>query len=241
MIKHVIDRLKIFSNRKEYLALHDLLRFYTYLLVVWGFYRVLFRFPGWVEELILKPIVFLLPVLTLVAHEKKNITNPFAGKLKVNWASLGIRWKNLFAALAYGLSLGVFYLFVGRMGQFFRFGGVVSNPYGSQLINPVLVLVLALATSVSEEVVFMGYLLPRFQKIWKDEWRSATVIAVLFAVLHLPVLIFSYRFPISLVLGQFLLTFILGFGNSVLMLRLKNVAAPIMSHWLWGMAVLLFR
>jgi len=233
MIEHLRDRLFIFRNKGKYSALHDLVRFYTFLLVIWGFYRVLFRFPEWVEELILKPVIFLGPVLVMVKNEAKN--------WKEAIKSLGIMWKNTFAALSFGLSLGVFYLFVGRMGQFFRFGGAALNPYGSPIDSVLLVVVLALATAISEEVVFMGYLLPRFMKIWKDEWKSATVVAVLFAVIHLPILVFGYRFSGSLVLGQFLLTFILGFGNSVLMLRLKNIVAPIMSHALWGMAILLFR
>ena len=104
-----------------------------------------------------------------------------------------------------------------------------------------MVMVLALATALTEQVLFMGYLLPRFQREWKNEWLSTTVVATLFAVLHLPVLVFYYRLGAAAVFGQFLLSFILAFGNSVLMLRLKNIAAPILSHALWGMAVLLFR
>ena len=233
MINHLRDRFFIFRHKGEYRALHDLSRFYVYLLVVWGFYRVLFRFPVWVEEFVLKPLVFVIPVFLKVRREEDS--------WKKRLGSLGISWKNLFAALAFGLSLGVFYLFVGRLGQFFRFGGIVSNPYGSPLGNPILVLTLAFATAISEELAFMGYLLPRLQRVWKDEWKSATSVALLFAAIHMPILIFSYRYPASLVVGQFLLTFVLGFGNSVLMLRLKNVAAPILSHALWGMAVLLFR
>ena len=34
----------------------------TYLLVVWGFYRFLFKMPEEVEELLIKPIIWLLPV-----------------------------------------------------------------------------------------------------------------------------------------------------------------------------------
>ena len=145
----------------------------------------------------------------------------------------------LFAALAFGLSLGVFYLFVGRMGQLFKFG--TSAPYGNTPDNPLLVVILSLATAFSEELVFVGYLLPRFHHLWKDEWKSAMVVASLFALIHVPILLFSYRFPVSLIVAQFLLTFVLGFGNSVLMLRLNNLVAPILSHALWGMAVLLFR
>ena len=233
LVNHLRDRISIFRHKREYTRLHDLFRFYILLLIIWGFYRTLFRFPDWIEELILKPLIFVVPVIVKIKAEGKNWKERLEG--------VGITWKNLFAALAFGLSLGVFYLFVGRMGEFFRFGGTVGNPYGSPLGNPLLIIVLAFATAFSEELVFMGYLLPRLQKEWKDEWKSTTAVAVMFAVIHMPILIFGFRFPISLIVGQFLLIFILGFGNSILMLRLKNVAAPVLSHALWGIAVLLFR
>lgn len=232
MLNHLIDRARIFEHRGEYQRLHDLFRVYVYVLLVWGFYRVLFRLPVAVEELGLKPILFLGLVWWSVRREGLR-----GGEA---WRSVGMAWKNLFAALAFGLSLGVFYLFVGRLGQFFRFGEV-GSPYGASLPEPVTVVLLALATAVSEQVLFMGYLLPRLQHEWKNEWLTTTVVAVMFAVLHLPVLVFYYRLGVAAVFGQFLLSFILAFGNSVLMLRLRNVAAPILSHALWGMAVLLFR
>ncbi len=231
MWKHVRDRVSIFKHKGEYATEHDLLQLYVYVLLIWGFYRLIFRFPESVEELVLKPLVFLLPVVLRIRTDGKT----WAERLN----SIGITWKNLFAALAFGLSLGVFYLFVGRMGQLFRFGA--SAPYGNTPDNPVSVLILALATALSEEILFVGYFLPRLSKLWKDEWKVALAVAIAFASLHVPILIFHYRFPAGLVVGQFLLTFVLGFGNSVLMLRLKNVVAPILSHTLWGIAVLLFR
>ncbi len=233
MLNRLKDKIYIFRHKREIGVVHELLRFWVWLLVIWGFYRVLFRFPVWVEELILKPIVFLVPLYRVLRREEDS--------WKKRWQSIGVGWKNLFAALAYGLSLGVFYLFVGRMGQFFRFGSDGVNPYGGLVSGVVLTVVLALATAISEEVVFMGYLLPRFKAVWKDEWKSATVVALLFALLHMPILIFSYGYPPALIMGQFLLAFVLGFGNSVLMLRLNNIVAPIMSHALWAMAVLMFR
>src|SRR3989304_3116094 len=107
MLGHIRDRVRIFRHRGEYADLHDLVQFYVYLLIVWGFYRALFRFP----------------VILRIRTDGKT----WGERLK----SVGITWKNLFAALAFGLSLGVFYLFVGRMGQFFRFGSIGQNPYGS--------------------------------------------------------------------------------------------------------------
>lgn len=232
MWRHIDERLSIFKHKGEYATLHDLVRLYVYVVIFWGFYRVLFRLPIEIEELILKPLVFVVPVLLRIRTDGKTWTERLE--------SIGITWKNLFAGLAFGLSLGVFYLFVGRLGQLFRFGNA-GAAYGASIDNPVNVIVLALATAISEELLFVGYLLPRLVKVWKNEWWATLVVAAAFGLIHIPILVFSYGLGAGLVIGQWLMLLVLGFGNAVLMLRIKNLAAPVLSHTLWGIAVLLFR
>ena len=45
----------------------------AYLIVVWAFYRFLFKFPDDVEEFIIKPIVWLVPLIYFVRKEKETI------------------------------------------------------------------------------------------------------------------------------------------------------------------------
>ena len=37
----------------------------AYILIVWGFYRVLFKLPDNFEETVLKPIIWLLPLIKI--------------------------------------------------------------------------------------------------------------------------------------------------------------------------------
>jgi len=47
----------------------------AFLLVVWGFYRLIFRLPEEVEELFIKPVVWLLPVFYFLRKEGKGISS----------------------------------------------------------------------------------------------------------------------------------------------------------------------
>ena len=69
----------------------------VFLLLVWGFYRMLFNLPPEIEELYIKPVIWLLPVLYLVRKEKLGL------------ASLGITFKNLFQSAYLALALGILF------------------------------------------------------------------------------------------------------------------------------------
>lgn len=47
----------------------------VYLLVVWGFYRFLFQLPEQVEELFIKPVVWIVPVLILINKEHSGLSS----------------------------------------------------------------------------------------------------------------------------------------------------------------------
>lgn len=196
---------------------------YTVILVVWGFYRLLFRLPVWIEELVIKPMVFVAPVIYRLYQEKSQSWSE-------RWASLGVTRVNLGMGLGLGLALGAFYLLVGGAGA----------SKEMQLGSVGLTMVLAVATAISEQLVFMGYILLRLARVWRQEWGAVVVTAVLLAVIHVPILVFDYRLPGREILGQFLLVLALGLGNGAIMLRVKNLITPVLAHSLWGWAMVIF-
>ena len=72
---------------KKEVILKHLTIYSAYLITVWCFYRFLFKFPDEVEELVIKPIIWLLPVFYIVGREKTKLD------------SLGITFKNLFPSI----------------------------------------------------------------------------------------------------------------------------------------------
>jgi hypothetical protein len=60
---------------------------FVYLLLVWGFYRFYFHLPQEIEEVVVKPILWLFPVFYLVKKEKAKL------------GSLGLTIKKFFPAI----------------------------------------------------------------------------------------------------------------------------------------------
>src|SRR5689334_20856534 len=84
----------------------------AYILVIWGFYRFLFKLPENLEDLVIKPIMWLVPVYILVRKEK------------LGFASVGLTSKNLFQSIYLSLALGVFFALIGMIVNFAKYGSV---------------------------------------------------------------------------------------------------------------------
>ncbi len=87
----------------------------VYLLIVWGFYRFLFKFPEEIEELVIKPILWLGPVVYFLKKEKKGL------------ASIGLTTKNLFPAMYYALALGVIFAIEGVIVNVIKHDAISFN------------------------------------------------------------------------------------------------------------------
>lgn len=222
------DRLILVRERKHLQVWHRVIGFYVFLLFAWGFYRFLSPLPVWVEEVFLKGLVFGVPVFWLVLKKEKG-----------SLASLGIGAKNLFESVYLGLALGVFFWFFGQLANFLRYRGVLSI-HEIQPTSPEFgaFLLLALVTAWWEELVFMGYILQRIAKVVSNEWRAALITSGMFCLMYVPAVLLRGGGVAQLVL-QMILMFMVGLGNSILMLRTRNLAAPILAHALWGAAVYL--
>lgn len=203
----------------------------VYLLVfsVWVFYRLFFHLPLWFEELFLKGIVFGGPVFLVTLAERRR------------FEALGLTLTGLFPATYLGILLGMALTTVGLVANVVRHGGeVIFSPYGLTSGTIGWFLILALVTAFWEELFFCGWLLSRLMRRFGSEWVSVGVMAVGFGFIHLPALVLSGLGWTEVGLSLWLLL-TLGFANGVLMLRVRNLAAPILAHALWGVSVFLFR
>lgn len=197
--------------------------------LVWSFYRAFFVLPEWLEELILKPIAFLLPVFWLVKKEKED------------FSSLGFSTKNLFRNIYFGLGLGMAFALLGVLTNYLKYGGISFATFGLTGASLLWLMSLAFATAFSEEVLFRGYIFTRLLKTWKNELTTGIVSAFLFSLIHLPIALFVWHYTLSMLFIQGFLTFLLGFGNAFLMAKTGTIVAPIINHTLWGLTVFLFR
>jgi membrane protease YdiL (CAAX protease family) len=200
----------------------------AYLLVVWGFYRFLFKFPEEVEELVIKPIVWLVPVFYFLKKEKLGLK------------SIGITFKNLFPAVYISLALGIVFAIEGVIINFVKYG---QSNFSANLGENIFItsLGLSFATAISEEISFRGFL---FNRVWHgigDEWKANIITSVIWAAIHIPVSIFWWQLPLSGTILYLFLTAIFGIGSAFVFAKTRNVASSIFLHVLWSWPIILFR
>lgn len=203
--------------------------FAVYLLIVWGFYRFLFQLPESIEELFIKPIVWLVPVFYLVKKERQGLE------------SLGITIKNLFPAVYYALGLGAFFVMEALIVNFLKYGGQfnLGANIGSLPLLPALGL--SFATAISEELAFRGYVFTRVWTFLKNEMLANILTSLFWALIHVPITIFVWKLDMSSALIYLLLTTLFGVGSAFVYARTKNIVSPILLHVLWQWPIILFR
>lgn len=201
----------------------------VYLLIVWGFYRFLFELPEPVEELFIKPVVWLAPVIYLLRKEKESI------------ASLGLTLKNLFPSVYYALGLGAFFVIEALVINFIKYGGKFNLNANIGDLPFLTALGLSFATAFSEELTFRGYIFTRVWKFLKNELTANLLTSIFWALIHVPITIFVWKLDLSASVLYLLLTTLFGVGSSFVFARTKNILSPILLHVLWQWPIILFR
>jgi uncharacterized protein len=209
-------------------ALTNAARFFVYILLVWGLYRFLIKLPEDIEELIIKPIVWLVPLFSILRKEKATL------------ASIGITLQNLFPAIYLSLILGAVFaiegIFINMLKyQWIHFAANIGN-------NAFFyAMVISLATAISEELVFRGYIYTRLEKAFGGHWYPNIMSSFLWALVQVPISILWWKFDPMTTVVYLLLAFIFGIGASFIFARTKNIVAPILLHFLWSWPIILFR
>lgn len=200
----------------------------AYLFIVWGFYRFLFVLPEKVEEIIIKPLVWLLPVLYLVKKEGLGLS------------SLGITTKNLFPSLYYALALGIFFALEALLINYLKYGEFnFSANIGEGYF--MVALGLSFITATTEEITFRGYLFNRVNFALNNEWLANISTSVFWGLVHVPITIFVWNMNISQSFTFLFLVTIFGIGSAFIFARTKNIASSILLHVLWQWPIILFR
>jgi membrane protease YdiL (CAAX protease family) len=200
----------------------------VYLLIVWAFYRFLFRFPDDVEELVIKPLVWLLPIVYFLRKERAGIR------------SLGFTLKNLFPAVYLSLGLGAVFAAEGVLTNYLKYG---SLNFGANIgALPLLPsLGLSFATAFSEESAFRGYIFSRLNFVFNSELAASLVQALLWTAIHVPIAFFIWKMDLLTGLIYLFLTFIFGIGSAFIFARTNNILGSIFLHVLWEWPIILFR
>jgi membrane protease YdiL (CAAX protease family) len=210
--------------------LKHLIKLYAIVLIVWGFYRFLFRFPEEIEELILKPILWLGSLFYFLWKEKASLSS-------VGWTN-----KNFFKSLYLGIGLGIFFSIEGLLAHTLKYQGIslVELSYASSLVF-LVALGVSFVTALVEETVFRGYIFSRLWQILKNEWMANLISAFSWSLVHLPITIFVLHYGLLQISIYLFLTFIFGIGSAFLFARTENILSSVLLHVFWGWPIILFR
>ncbi len=203
---------------------------FTYLLIVWGLYRIIFRFPDEIEELIVKPVIWIIPTLYFALIKEKD-----------SLESIGLTFKNLFPAVYFSIALGALFGVVAMVLNFIKYNGTFN--FGANLGSlPLLSSVgISFATAFSEELVFRGYIFGRLWKALDNEVTANLITSGLWTLIHVPVTIFILKLSLPAAFVYLTLTCVYSLGAGFIYARTKNVFSPIFLHVLWEWPIILFR
>lgn len=204
--------------------------FVAFLFVVWGGYRFFTRNSDWVDELLFKPLIWVLPVLYIVKRIEKQ-----------SLETVGLTSRNLFRNLYIGWGLGALFAFEGIVTNAFKYGGVTFSPESFKGIELLTLVIMSILTAFSEELTFRGYIMTRLSVELKNTALANLLAALLFSILHIPIAVYVLHYSfVDLVSFEWVM-FVLGILNGYLFARLRSLVVPVMSHSLWNLAIVLFR
>lgn len=227
IFKKITDRI----FHREQLSEKHVLALFSFIFILWAIYRYFPEsLPVWVEELILKPIVWLIPTFWVI---KKIEKKPFA--------SLGLVNENLFPALYWGIGLGLVFALEGLLTNIFKYGGLNLGEINLTPLAFLGSLILSLVTAFSEETVFRGFIFSRLWQIRKNELLANLISALLFVIIHLPVSVFVLGYTPGVMLVYLFLVFIFGVGSAFVFARTGNLVSSILLHVLWSWPIILFK
>lgn len=224
---------KIFGKvlHREQLSQKHIFALFSFIFVLWAFYRYFPEvLPVWAEELILKPLIWLIPTFWLVRKIEKE---PLS--------SLGLTKKNLSVSLYWGIGLGMVFALEGFLVNLLKYRGLQLISLNQTPLVFLGSVALSFVTAFSEETVFRGCIFNRLWKIWENEWLASFVSAFLFALIYLPIGVFVLGYkPLAMLVYLFLI-FIYGIASAFTFARTGNLFSSILIHVFWSWPIVLFR
>jgi len=201
--------------------------------LVWAVYRAKFFLPETVDELLVKPLVFVAPVIYIVLlREKKKL------------AELGLAPlpKNFFLDLYIGVVIGILFAIEGLLANYLKYGQFSFTPLVAVKLGGGVVpfLLLSLTTALWEEILARGYLYKRLYEPGKNQFGAAVSSSFLFLLLHVPIMFTRLHLTGTLLLIYPLSILILGICNSYLFTLRGSLVLPILIHAFWNMTVALY-
>lgn len=212
---------------------HQVFIVWFVIFLIWAFYRASFFLPEYVDEFLVKPLIFVLPILYIVlVREKKKLKD----------LGLAPKSKDFFTDLYIGVVIGVLFALEGLLINYLKYGKFSFFPIMATRISGGLGLffLINLATSLWEEILGRGYLYKRLFKLSNNQFGAAFTSSFLFLLLHVPILFTRLHLSGTSLLAYPVSILLLGITNSYIFNLRGSLVLPILIHLFWNMTVALY-
>lgn len=211
------------KKRRGISHLEKALNIYGIILILWSLYRFYFKLsqPLWFDELVAKPAIFILPVWYFISkYEKKSLSE-----------GLHFHTKSPLVDIIGGLLIG---------SIFFIMSAWRATPHIE--LKPMLLMfvLVALVTSISEEVVARGFVLNRLYDSNKNVILSSIYASILFFFLRVPILFLENRLTGMMLVQTMAVNFVLSLVISLLFLYRRSLLFAIAIHFMYALSFYFF-
>jgi hypothetical protein len=173
------------------------------LFIVWASFRYFIHLPSVIEELWFKPIIWLTPLFWWNLSLKKRMV-----VFNNNWLE----------TITWGVGIAMFYwILITKMN--FNIPIIGWDVMG-----------VAMATAITEELVFSGFIMGYLERYAKGSFFNAILTGLMAAVMRLPILLFVYKLSPGATLGVLLLAAASTMINSWIRQRTGNVTGSIIAR-----------
>jgi len=200
------------------------------ILIIWAFYRLKIKMPEWFDELIAKPIVFVLPVYYFISKiEKKNF-----------FSSLNLSFKSIRKDFLISFIISLIFLGTIIFAKWINNKEIIFLKQGINQTIFFYIVFISLAGAASEQILSTGFVFKRLFEESKNFYQTAFFNAILFFFLHVPL-----RFTIPGLIGNQLIFLMLtdiflSILNSYFFVNYKSLNIPIFIHAFYNIIVTLF-
>jgi len=208
------------NSDKKKTGLNEIFVLYFVIFSLWAVYRIFFSLPEWVDEFITKPILWLTPLYFI---QKKWLSQTIKS-LKLN------RSYNII----FGLFVGILYFCAYTLFSYFKFGIPAFNPDQYSFLEVGIQIGIALSTGFVEEFVFRRFILEKSLTIFNDSILANSFTTFLFTFIHLPIIIFVYKYSLIATLSYLSIIAISSFIYGLVYLKNKSLIASTMTHTVWN-------
>lgn len=200
------------------------------ILILWSLYRWQVRLPEWIDELLIKPLLFVLPVILFVyLYEKKPLT------------SLGLSFTAFVRDLYIGFGFGVLFAVEGIAANLIKHGTISLAPVIT--ITPVILLIymlVSLAGAFCEEILIRGFFYTRLRESYQNKIKALFMSTVMYFFLLIPIIFTRLSLTIPTLLVFLITNIIISVANTYLFEETKSITAPTLVHAFWNLTVLLY-